>query len=90
MPGLTLANTAIITVILFDARDEAGCRVRGQVWVVAENAPGRGLPALPWYVLAGLQQVLMIVRQRYSPHSTFYHDPPQNVYIVILVISVIV
>lgn len=49
MPVLTLANTAIITVILFDARDEAGCWVRGQVWVVAENAPGRGLPALPWH-----------------------------------------
>lgn len=62
MPGLTLANTAIITVILFDARDEAGSRVRGQVWVVAESAPGRGLPALPWQALAGLQQVLVTVR----------------------------
>lgn len=62
VPGLTLANTAIITVILFDARDEAGSRVRGQVWVVAESAPGRGLPALPWQALAGLQQVLVTVR----------------------------
>lgn len=62
MPGLTLANTAIITVILFDVRDKAGSRVWGQVWVVAESAPGRGLPALPWHALAGLQQALVTGR----------------------------
>lgn len=89
MPGLTLANTAIITVILFDARDIAGLSAGPGLGCGRERPRQRAASSSLAYasrVAASSDDSETEVQ----PTFHFYHDPPQNVYIVIPVISVIV